>query len=56
VLFGPLADAARSAIHSIPLDEAIELVHNAGSIFNGAGSIIGLGEEGIGLLEQFLPK
>jgi hypothetical protein len=52
---GPLADAARSAIRSIPLDEAIELVHNAGSIFSGGGSIVGLGEEGLNLLEEFLP-
>jgi hypothetical protein len=55
-LFGPLGYAARQAIKSIPLDQAIELVHNAGSIFNGNGSIIGLGEEGLGLLEEFLPE
>jgi hypothetical protein len=55
VLFAPLADAARSAIRSIPLDEAIELVHNAGSIFKGGGSILGLGEEGLNLLEKFIP-
>jgi hypothetical protein len=54
-LFGPLAAAARSAIRSVPLDEAIELVHNAGSIFSGAGSIVGLGEEGLNLLEEFVP-
>jgi hypothetical protein len=54
-LFGPLGFAARQAIRSIPLPEAIELVHNAGSIFKGGGSIVGLGEEGLGLLEEFLP-
>lgn len=52
---GPLGYAARRAIESIPLDQAIELVHNAGSIFGGGGSIVGLGEEGLGLLEEFLP-
>jgi hypothetical protein len=52
---GPLGYAARRAVQSIPLDEAIELVHNAGSIFSGGGSIIGLGEEGLGLLEEFIP-
>jgi hypothetical protein len=52
---GPLAYAARKAVQSIPLGEAIELVHNAGSIFGGGGSIIGLGEEGLGLLEEFIP-
>jgi hypothetical protein len=55
VLFGPLASAARSAIRSVPLDEAIELVHNAGAIFKGGGSIVGLGEEGLNLLEEFIP-
>jgi hypothetical protein len=55
VLIGPLAAAARSAIRSVPLDEAIELVHNAGSIFSGGGSIVGLGEEGLNLLEEFVP-
>jgi hypothetical protein len=54
-LIGPLGAAAREAIRSVPLDEAIELVHNAGSIFSGAGSIVGLGEEGLGLLEEFIP-
>ena len=54
-LFGPLGFAARQAIRAVPLNEAIELVHNAGSIFNGSGSIVGLGEEGLGLLEKFLP-
>ena len=52
---GPLGYAARRAIESIPLDQAIELVHNAGSIFGGGGSIVGLGEEGLGLLEEFIP-
>jgi hypothetical protein len=55
-LFGPLGFAARQAIRSVPLDEAIELIHNAGSIFSGAGSIVGLGEQGLGLLEEFLPE
>lgn len=54
-LFGPLGFAARSAIRSIPLDQAIELIHNASAIFRGGGSIIGLGEEGLGLLEEFIP-
>lgn len=52
---GPLGFAARQAIESIPLDQAIELVHNAGAIFKGGGSIVGLGEEGLGLLEEFIP-
>jgi hypothetical protein len=55
VLIGPLGSAARSAIRSVPLDEAIELIHNAGSIFSGGGSIVGLGEEGLNLLEEFVP-
>ncbi|MFI5027730.1 MAG: hypothetical protein ACHQCF_01955 [Solirubrobacterales bacterium] len=54
-LIGPLGFAARSAIRSIPLEEAIELVHNAGAIFRGGGSIVGLGEEGLKLLEGFIP-
>ena len=54
-LIGPLGLAAREAIRSIPLSEAIELVHNAGSIFSGGGSIVGLGEEGLSLLEKFVP-
>jgi hypothetical protein len=54
-LFGPLGFAARQAIRSVPLNEAIELVHNAGSIFSGGGSIVGLGEEGLSLLEEFVP-
>jgi hypothetical protein len=54
-LFGPLGYAARQAVRSIPLDQAIELIHNSSSIFSGSGSIIGLGEEGLGLLEEFLP-
>ncbi len=52
---GPLGLAARRAIRSIPLGEAIELIHNAGSIFSGGGSILGLGEEGLNLLEEFIP-
>ena len=55
-LSGPLGSRARQAVRSVPLDEAIELVHNAGSIFSGGGSIVGLGEEGLGLLEEFLPE
>jgi hypothetical protein len=54
-LFGPLGFAARQAIRSIQLDQAIELIHNASSIFSGGGSILGLGEEGLGLLEEFIP-
>jgi hypothetical protein len=54
-LFAPIGYAARQAVRSIPLDQAIELIHNASSIFGGGGSILGLGEEGLGLLEEFLP-
>ena len=51
-LGGPL----RQAISAIPLDEAIELVYDARSLFEGGGSIIGLGETGLGILEGFLPE
>jgi hypothetical protein len=54
-LIGPLGLAARNAIRSIPLDRAIELIHNARAIFSGGGSIVGLGEEGLKLFEGFLP-
>ena len=37
----------RGAIRSIPLDQAIELVNDARSIFEGGGSIVGLGEAGL---------
>ena len=46
---------ARS-IGAIPLDEAIELVNDARTLFEGGGSIIGLGETGLGILEGFLPE
>jgi hypothetical protein len=52
VLAGPL----RQAIGAIPLDRAIELVTDARSLFEGGGSIIGLGETGLGILEGFLPE
>jgi hypothetical protein len=54
-LIAPLAFAARQAVRSVPLDQAIELVHNAGAIFNGSGSIVHLGEQGLGLLEELIP-
>jgi hypothetical protein len=50
-----LAVPARQLVKSIPLDQAIELVKDARSLFGGAGSILGLGETGLGLLESFLP-
>ena len=50
-----LGSTARRAIQSIPLEEAVELIHNAGSIFSGGGSIVGLGEQGLKLLEEFVP-
>jgi len=49
-----LAVPLRQAIGSIPLDEAIELVNDARSLFEGGGSIVGLGETGLGILEGFL--
>jgi len=49
-----LAVPMRQAIGSIPLDQAIELVKNARSLFEGGGSIVGLGETGLGILEGFL--
>ncbi len=51
-----LAVPLRRAIDSIPLDRAIELVTDARSLFEGGGSIIGLGETGLGILEGFLPE
>ena len=47
---------ARQVVRSIPLDRAIELVKDARSLFEGGGSILGLGETGLGILEGFLPK
>jgi hypothetical protein len=51
-----LAVPLRQAIASIPLDRAIELVTDARSLFEGGGSIVGLGEAGLGILEGFLPE
>ena len=51
-----LAAPLRGAIASIPLDEAIELVNDARSLFEGGGSIVGLGETGLGILEGFLDE
>lgn len=51
-----LAAPLRQAIAAIPLDRAIELVNDARSLFEGGGSIIGLGETGLGILEGFLPE
>ena len=51
-----LAAPLRQAIAAIPLDRAIELVTDARSLFEGGGSIIGLGEAGLGILEGFLPE
>ena len=51
-----LAVPMRQAIAAIPLDKAIELVKDARTLFEGSGSIIGLGETGLGILEGFLPK
>jgi hypothetical protein len=45
---GPL----REYLKSIPLDQAIELLHNARSIFQGAEGILGPAQE---FLEGFLP-
>ncbi len=55
-LIGPLASLAREAVRSVPLDQAIELINNAGILFEGGQSILGLGEAGLGLLEGFLPS
>jgi hypothetical protein len=49
-----LAGPLRGAIAAIPLDEAIELVNDARSLFEGGGSIVGLGETGLGIVEGFL--
>ena len=51
-----LAVPARQLVRSIPLDEAIELVNNARTLFEGGGSLFGLGEAGLGILEGFLPE
>jgi hypothetical protein len=51
-----LAVPLRQAIRSIPLDQAIELVNDGRSLFEGGESIVGLGETGLGLLEGFLPE
>jgi hypothetical protein len=51
-----LAGPLRGAIAAIPLDEAIELVNDARSLFEGGGSIVGLGETGLGILEGFLDE
>jgi hypothetical protein len=50
-----LAVPARTLVKSIPLDQAIELVKDASSLFQGGESLLGLGETGLGLLEGFLP-
>jgi hypothetical protein len=51
-----LAAPMRQAIGAIPLDQAIELVKDARSLFEGGGSIVGLGETGLGILEGFLSE
>ncbi len=51
-----IAVPLRRVVRSIPLDEAIELVTDARSLFEGGGSILGLGEAGLGILEGFLPE
>ena len=51
-----LAVPMRQAIAAIPLDKAIELVKDARSLFEGGGSIVGLGETGLGILEGFLSE
>lgn len=48
LLAGPL----RSAVQSIPLDQAIEIVNNAEDFLGNAESFLGPAQ---GLLEQFLP-
>jgi hypothetical protein len=47
-----LAAPARTAVRSVPLDQAIELVKNASSLLEGAQSFLGPAQ---GLLEQLLP-
>ena len=42
----------RATVRSIPLDQAIELINNAGSLLNGAEGLLGPAQE---LLEEFLP-
>lgn len=48
LLAGPL----RETIRSVPLDQAIELVQNASSLFDGVDGLLGPAQE---FLEQFLP-
>ncbi len=47
-----LAGPARGTIEEIPLDQAIELINNASSLFGTAQSLLGPAGE---LLEEFLP-
>jgi hypothetical protein len=51
-----LAVPLRQLVRSIPLDQAIELVKDARTLFEKGESIVGLGEAGLGILEGFLPK
>jgi len=51
-----IAVPLRQVVRSIALDQAIELVNDARSLFEGGGSILGLGEAGLGILEGFLPE
>jgi hypothetical protein len=51
-----LATPLRGLVRSIPLDEAIELVNDGRALFETGGSIVGLGETGLGILESFLPE
>jgi hypothetical protein len=50
-----LAVPARTVVKSVPLDQAIELVKDASALFEGGGSLLGLGETGLGILEEFIP-
>ena len=47
-----IGDPIRATVRSIPLDQAIELINNAGSLLNGAEGLLGPAQE---LLEEFLP-
>ena len=47
-----LAVPMRTAVRSVPLDQAIELIKNASSLLGGAESFLGPAQ---GVLEQFLP-
>jgi len=47
-----LAAPMRTAVRSVPLDQAIELIKNASSLLEGAESFLGPAQ---GFLEQFLP-